>query len=147
MTWSQVRSHYVRNLLNFNIKHSLILLANIASVMQNDLLLYQQTWNHIENITTAIQAQEQQNELLWMSSNDEMKNISKYIKEELTYNLQSILLELDEHKRKLFNMSWSIDDINNDMALMTMSSGAYFNNITVILESLSEPPGIDCVEI
>ena len=98
--------------------------------MQNDLLLSQQTWNHIENITTAIQAQEQQNELLWMSSNDEMKNISKYIKEELTYNLQSILLELDEHKRKLFNMSWSIDDINNDMALMTMSSGAYFNNIT-----------------
>ena len=96
----------------------------------------------MENLTQALLAHEQQNELLWLSSVEKVNNFTMFITENLTYNflgnyLRSILLKLDEHGDKFDNISWSVEDIDDDLSQFMISTDEYYDNITTSMKSLT----------
>ena len=100
----------------------------------------------MENLTQALLAHEQQNELLWLSTVGEVNNATMFIMENLTYNflgnyLRNILLKLDAHREKFDNISSSVDDIDDDLSQFMITSDEYFDNITTYLESFRDLPG------
>ena len=105
------------------------------------------TWSHVENLTTTLAQLESQNQQRWSSSFDYLKNLSAFAQEDLTNSqllssyLNNITMEMGVQKVSFQNMSLTINELNDETSLMKMGSEEYFKNITVILDSLIEPPG------
>ena len=105
------------------------------------------TWSHVENLTTTLAQLESQNQQRWSSSFDYLKNLTAFAQEDLTTSqllssyLNNITMEMGVQKVSFQNMSLTINELNDEASLIKMGSEEYFKNITVILDSLIEPPG------